>query len=87
MTNPKLTLYIDIVSPFAYLAYYVTRVRFDENPNDKTIVCVSLSMSLDYFCCEFFSFPILREGRKKNLSVELCELSQCLAALASSLDF
>jgi hypothetical protein len=41
MTNPKLTLYIDIVSPFAYLAYYVTRVRFDENPNDKTIACVS----------------------------------------------
>lgn len=48
---------------------------------------VPLSMSLDYFCCEIFSFPILREERKKNLSVELCELSECLAALASSLDF
>jgi hypothetical protein len=24
---PKLTLYVDTVSPFAYLAYYILRVR------------------------------------------------------------
>ena len=27
MARPKLTLYFDVVSPFGYLAYYVTRVR------------------------------------------------------------
>jgi hypothetical protein len=26
MAQPKLTLYLDVVSPFAYLAYYATRV-------------------------------------------------------------
>ena len=26
MATPKLTLYVDIVSPFAYLAFYVIRV-------------------------------------------------------------
>jgi len=27
MVRPKITLYVDIVSPFAYLAYYTLRVR------------------------------------------------------------
>lgn len=27
MARPKITLYVDTVSPFAYLAYYVLRVR------------------------------------------------------------
>jgi len=26
MAKPKLTLYFDIISPFGYLAYYITRV-------------------------------------------------------------
>lgn len=26
MAAPKVTLYLDIVSPFSYLAYYITRV-------------------------------------------------------------
>jgi len=26
MARPKLTLYLDIVSPFAYMAFYITRV-------------------------------------------------------------
>jgi len=28
MARPKLTLYCDIISPFAYMAFYMTRVRF-----------------------------------------------------------
>jgi hypothetical protein len=28
MPQPKITLYIDIVSPFAYIAYYILKVRF-----------------------------------------------------------
>jgi hypothetical protein len=27
MARPKITLYVDTVSPFAYLAYYILRVR------------------------------------------------------------
>lgn len=27
-TKPKITLYVDIVSPFAYMAYYILRVSF-----------------------------------------------------------
>jgi hypothetical protein len=27
MAGPKLKLYVDTVSPFAYMAYYITRVR------------------------------------------------------------
>lgn len=27
MARPKLTLYLDIVSPFAYMAFYITKVR------------------------------------------------------------
>lgn len=30
MAKPKLTLYLDIVSPFAYLAFYVTKVYLME---------------------------------------------------------
>jgi hypothetical protein len=26
MAGPKITLYVDIVSPFAYMAYYMLRV-------------------------------------------------------------
>lgn len=26
MSNPKITLYVDVVSPFAYLGYYALRV-------------------------------------------------------------
>lgn len=29
MAGPKITLYVDIVSPFAYLAYYYLRVSPD----------------------------------------------------------
>jgi hypothetical protein len=28
MARPKITLYVDTVSPFAYLAYYILRVRY-----------------------------------------------------------
>lgn len=28
MARPKITLYVDIVSPFAYLGYYMLRVGF-----------------------------------------------------------
>jgi hypothetical protein len=27
MSRPKITLYVDIVSPFAYMAYYILKVR------------------------------------------------------------
>jgi len=29
MPNPKITFYVDIVSPFAYLAFYALNVRID----------------------------------------------------------
>jgi hypothetical protein len=28
MPQPTLTLYVDIVSPFAYIAFYILKVRF-----------------------------------------------------------
>lgn len=31
MAAPKINLYLDVVSPFAYIAYYVTRVCYN-NP-------------------------------------------------------
>ncbi len=31
MAKCKLTLYLDVVSPFGYMAYYMTRVRFYHN--------------------------------------------------------
>ncbi|TVY15332.1 hypothetical protein LARI1_G005029, partial [Lachnellula arida] len=34
-TTPKLTLYVDTVSPFAYLAYYITRYFFITVNSDK----------------------------------------------------
>jgi hypothetical protein len=30
MATPKITLYVDTVSPFAYLAYYIFRVCISE---------------------------------------------------------
>jgi len=29
MSKPKITLYVDIVSPFAYIAFYALEVSFD----------------------------------------------------------
>lgn len=32
MAKPKITLYVDIVSPFAYLGYYMLRVSWAPFP-------------------------------------------------------
>ena len=37
MTKPKITLYFDLHSPFAYLAFHVLRVRLDTFTNDGSI--------------------------------------------------
>jgi 2-hydroxychromene-2-carboxylate isomerase len=32
MASPKITLYFDIVSPFAYIAFYVLKVSCSSSP-------------------------------------------------------
>jgi hypothetical protein len=43
MAKPKLTLFLDVVSPFAYLAFYVTKVSslFNSQPR-RYAVCNSI---------------------------------------------
>lgn len=38
ITKPKITLYVDIVSPFAYMAYYILRVSPPPGLSPSTLV-------------------------------------------------
>lgn len=62
MAKPKLTLFVDIVSPFAYLAFYLTKVggvgTLFEDPNDKEVLKAALLISCHRLHTLSSTFPI-----------------------------
>lgn len=61
MTRPKLTLFVDIVSPFAYLAFYITRVGHGSYSQASTKISNFLENLLRRFL-----FPILHHDLSRQ---------------------
>jgi len=83
MATPKITLYVDIVSPFSYLAYYALRVSFLLAAGGADCILGLLSIDFDSQAQLLFFFSFLTSGF--HLEVILQHLAKSSNSLKTQL--
>ena len=87
MAKAKLTLYLDVVSPFGYMAFYITRVRADVITNALSFLIMRAPFTTSHFATIWsfilntYTFPLFTSPafqRQQNL--KLPSLQKALAA-------
>ena len=58
MSKPKLTLYVDTVSPFAYLAFHIIRVSNRSLPHRHILPVIDDTTNLSSFISSFLRFLV-----------------------------